>query len=84
MEKDEHIVRPMENTLILSLPATQTEPYLAMCPKNFMCCHIAVYLDLCVLGDDGDINEDKKNLQKIPFLIRTHVNSQRILHLILF
>ena len=31
MEKDKHIVRPMENTLILSLYATQTEPYLAMC-----------------------------------------------------
>ena len=37
MEKDKHIVRPMENTLILSLPATQTEPYLAMCHMNQTC-----------------------------------------------
>ena len=31
MEKDKHIVRLIENTSILCLPATQTEPYLAMC-----------------------------------------------------
>ena len=31
MEKDKEVVRPIENTLILCLRATQTEPYLAMC-----------------------------------------------------
>ena len=31
MEKDRQVVRPIENTLILCLRATQTEPYLAMC-----------------------------------------------------
>ena len=36
VEKDEHIVRPIENTLILCLRATQTEPYLAMC-------HISIF-----------------------------------------
>ena len=33
MEKDKQVVRPIENTLILCLRATQTEPYLAMCHK---------------------------------------------------
>ena len=31
MKKDRQVVRPIENTLILCLRATQTEPYLAMC-----------------------------------------------------
>ena len=36
MQKDKHIVRSIENTLILSPRATQTEPYLAMCHMWFI------------------------------------------------